>query len=274
MVDSDSQIDGNVLSLVDHIWTEAQGDLENLLSVPIDSINLSTVDKAESLLLSIIMSLKSKSFGIFDLDSLQSQFYDLIPHKKDHAIDSLMTVRRKMDLCQLIRDVVSVSEATNWTKCTSTKAKYKTLGCAIKHLPENSDEFDMVAGEFLASQLGGQEIVVQNVYEVHRPMEDDCFRRDIDNKRLLFHSSQAKNFVGILSRGLLLPRVVVDDFGGTRSDPGMLGSGIYFASSARYFHFICHLLEVYFYFKSIFRSRSFVTLENYGLPWYLIIYSS
>ena len=26
---------------------------------------------------------------------------------------------------------------------------------------------------------------------------------------------------------------MVDDFGGTRSDPGMLGSGIYFAGSAR-----------------------------------------
>ena len=36
-----------------------------------------------------------------------------------------------------------------------------------------------------------------------------------------------------LSRGLLLPRVVVDDHGGKRSDPGMLGSGIYFASAAR-----------------------------------------
>ena len=33
--------------------------------------------------------------------------------------------------------------------------------------------------------------------------------------------------------GLLLPKIVVDDFGGTRSDPGMLGTGIYFAGSAR-----------------------------------------
>ncbi len=33
-------------------------------------------------------------------------------------------------------------------------------------------------------------------------------------------------------RGLLLPKIVVDDFGGTRSDPGMLGGGIYFAGSS------------------------------------------
>lgn len=31
-----------------------------------------------------------------------------------------------------------------------------------------------------------------------------------------------------------MPRVVVDDHGGTRSDPGMLGAGIYFASAARF----------------------------------------
>ena len=32
--------------------------------------------------------------------------------------------------------------------------------------------------------------------------------------------------------GMLLPKIVVDDFGGRRSDPGMLGGGIYFARSA------------------------------------------
>ena len=35
-------------------------------------------------------------------------------------------------------------------------------------------------------------------------------------------------------RGLLLPKIVVDDFGGERTDPGSLGAGIYFASSVRY----------------------------------------
>ena len=35
---------------------------------------------------------------------------------------------------------------------------------------------------------------------------------------------------------------MVDDFGGTRSDPGMLGAGIYFASSAR-----CVYVPVYVY---------------------------
>jgi len=35
-------------------------------------------------------------------------------------------------------------------------------------------------------------------------------------------------------RGLLPPKVVVEDIGGTRTDAGMLGYGIYFADSARF----------------------------------------
>lgn len=44
----------------------------------------------------------------------------------------------------------------------------------------------------------------------------------------------------ICFRGLLLPKVVVDDHGGTRSDAGMLGSGIYFASAARWTDSTCN----------------------------------
>ena len=32
------------------------------------------------------------------------------------------------------------------------------------------------------------------------------------------------------SRGLLLPKIIVEEFGGKRTDVGMLGAGIYFAS--------------------------------------------
>ena len=31
-------------------------------------------------------------------------------------------------------------------------------------------------------------------------------------------------------RGLLLPKIIVEEYGGNRTDVGMLGEGIYFAS--------------------------------------------
>ena len=66
------------------------------------------------------------------------------------------------------------------------------------------------------------------------------FRYNLGTKLLLFHCSRVENFVGILSRGLLLPRVVVDDFGGARTDAGMLGTGLYFAIAARFVRFQYH----------------------------------
>jgi len=46
-----------------------------------------------------------------------------------------------------------------------------------------------------------------------------------------FHGLKSNNFLGVLSRGLLMPKIVVDDFGITRTDIGCLGYGIYFSES-------------------------------------------
>ena len=35
-------------------------------------------------------------------------------------------------------------------------------------------------------------------------------------------------------RGFLLPTTVVEDYGGTRTDPGLLGHALYFADSIRF----------------------------------------
>ena len=78
------------------------------------------------------------------------------------------------------------------------------------------------------------DVNIENVYSLSRAMEHAQYRDDMSNEHLLFHASSVQNFVGILSRGLLLPRIVVDDYGGKRTDPGMLGNGIYFADAARY----------------------------------------
>ena len=239
-----------VISLVCHIWEEAQGNLSKVLSIPIESIKLSNVDKAESLLLSIKTLIAGKQES--KLADLVDQFYELIPHKSTDNLESLSNVCRKIDLCQLIRDVVSVSEATNWSKKSSHIAKYMSLGCEIKYVKPNEKEYQNIADKFLSSQTADHGLKIENIFEINRAIEDETFTSDIENKQLLFHSSLARNFVGILSRGLLLPKIVVDDFGGTRTDPGMLGSGIYFASSARYIFIIfCHSHCSFLNFKSL-----------------------
>src|SRR5262249_29716818 len=72
---------------------------------------------------------------------------------------------------------------------------------------------------------------IHNIYAVRRDTEWDAFTAKVPNQRLLFHGSRILNWVGILSRGILLPRIVVS-LGVGRTDEGWLGSGIYFGDAA------------------------------------------
>lgn len=51
----------HVSELVDYIWTEASGQLEHVLAVPVESIKVEQVDKAEASLLSIKRTLADKA---------------------------------------------------------------------------------------------------------------------------------------------------------------------------------------------------------------------
>src|SRR5207248_2147764 len=80
------------------------------------------------------------------------------------------------------------------------------------------------------SQVKSKRIKVWNVYRVRRSHEREQFAENIGNQRLLFHGSRIQNWVGILSRGILLPKIVVS-MGINRTDAGWLGHGIYFGDA-------------------------------------------
>lgn len=47
---------------------------------------------------------------------------------------------RKQDLCQLVKDMVSVSEATNWNARSSVESKYKALRCHIEYVDDDIED--------------------------------------------------------------------------------------------------------------------------------------
>lgn len=49
--------------LVDYIWTEASGQLEDVLAVPVETIQVEQIDKAEAALLTIRRLLADKSLS-------------------------------------------------------------------------------------------------------------------------------------------------------------------------------------------------------------------
>ncbi|KAL8624962.1 hypothetical protein ACOMHN_039849 [Nucella lapillus] len=220
-----------VSEIVEHIWREALGEVETVLGVPGSLTNLEQVEKAEALLVKIRDGLKNKD----NVEEIVQEFYQTLPHKTEAASStspSKAWLSKKQDLCQLMKDMASVSEATGWCSRPGVQAKYRALRCNVARLSPHSLQHTRVCGDLLSSVDRDITVKIGNVYSVQRPIEDSAFQHDLHNKRLLFHSSKVENFLGILSRGLLLPKVVVDDHGGSRSDAGMLGSGIYFASAA------------------------------------------
>ncbi|XP_035248728.1 protein mono-ADP-ribosyltransferase PARP4 isoform X2 [Anguilla anguilla] len=209
---------------VELLWTEALGCLGNILKIPLTSISLNDVSRAEGLLLQIHKALKEGS-DQKQLAELMAEFYTLLPHKEEFA-PTMREISLKLDLCQLIRDMLKVSEATLWNPTASCLGKYRALRCSIEPVPPESPDFLSVS-----KLLWDRPVQIQQVFRVGRTVELQAFRDDLGNVQSLLHSSAPSNFVGILSRGLLLPRVGVEHHGIDRTDLGNLGGGIYFSDS-------------------------------------------
>jgi len=80
-----------------------------------------------------------------DIRKHSSEFYSCVPHSKESAqsnpINSMKAISQKQDLCQLVRDMVAVSEATSWSMQSGPVAKYRSLRCHIDSYDPHSDQF-------------------------------------------------------------------------------------------------------------------------------------
>ena len=110
----------------------------------------------------------------------------------------------------------------------------EALNCEINCVHKTDDDY-----KFLISQLessisrshDGELATIKCVFRISRPEEVDRYNPSkLDNEEILYHGSRQFNWVGILSRGLLLPKIVLSN-GGKRTDGGWLGDGIYFGDA-------------------------------------------
>uniref|UniRef100_A0A8C4ELY0 Poly [ADP-ribose] polymerase n=1 Tax=Dicentrarchus labrax TaxID=13489 RepID=A0A8C4ELY0_DICLA len=198
---------------VEMLWTEALGCLSNILRVPVDKLSLNDVRFS---LRVVLCSRKLRESNHSEVMLLLDEVYTLLPLTQPHLPPSSKLISEKLDLCQLIRDVLNVSEMTLRSPAPSCVGKYRALRCSIETVPPSSSEF---------------QVQIQQVLRVNRGVELQTFKSDLGNVKPLLHSSYPRNFVGILSRGLLLPRVGVEHHGIERTDVGNLGSGIYFSDA-------------------------------------------
>uniref|UniRef100_A0AAR2M654 Poly [ADP-ribose] polymerase n=1 Tax=Pygocentrus nattereri TaxID=42514 RepID=A0AAR2M654_PYGNA len=211
-----STVSQEVGTFVELIWTEALGSLSSILTVPVTSLSLNDVSRVEGLLLQV-----QKCQGEDEVKALLEEVNTLLPLRMMEPDSKQKLVSQKLDLCQLIRDILSMSEATLGHPFPSSLGKYRALRCCIEQVPSQSPEFQSVC----------QPVQIQQILHVSRETEVLMFREELGNIKPLLHSSRPSSFAGILSRGLLLPRVGVEQHGIERTDVGNLGGGIYFSDS-------------------------------------------
>ncbi|XP_073710917.1 protein mono-ADP-ribosyltransferase PARP4-like [Misgurnus anguillicaudatus] len=199
-------------------WKSA---ISKILTVPVSSISLNDVSRVEGLLLQA-----QKTQDENKVKTLLEEVNTLLPLQIADPPSKHKLVSQKLDLCQLIRDILNVSEATMRSPLPSSLGKYRALRCSIDVVPSENPEFTVIS-----QMLQDKPIQIQQILRVSRGVELQMFREELGNIRPLLHSTGTNSFVGILSRGLLLPRVGVEQHGIERTDIGNLGGGIYFSDS-------------------------------------------
>ncbi len=244
-----SNLSSPVQELVKYIYAEATEALTTTvqakitaqgIETPLGVLTLGQIDQGEAILQDLYGLFKSGSKNRSKMEDLSSDFYTMIPHRlgrsrasiESSVIDSLEDFNAKQETLQLMRDMLQVNgDGGSVLYDSQVDAKYDALKCQVGYVEHGTPEYERIAEHVIKSQLKTKNIKVLNVYTLRRESEHQVFTDSISNQRLLFHGSRIRNWVGILSRGILMPKIVVS-LGVNRTDAGWLGNGIYFGDAS------------------------------------------
>jgi poly [ADP-ribose] polymerase 2/3/4 len=246
-----SKLHAGVQDLVRYIYDEAKGALTSTVAAkitahgietPLGILTLGQIEKGELILTELYGRFKDKKAKRreAEMTRLSGEFYTAIPHRIGRSraavavavINTLEAFEQKQQTLQLMKDMLQVNgDAGSVLFDARIDQEYDALKCRVEWLEPGCSEYKEMSDHVIKSQIKSKSIRVKNLYRVRREGEWDQFTEGIGNHRLLFHGSRIPNWVGILSRGILLPKIVVS-MGVNRTDAGWLGHGIYFGDAA------------------------------------------
>ncbi len=245
-------IDKEIQDLVSYLYSEATTALTQTVNAkitaqgietPLGVLTLGQIEKGEDILDELYAMFKQKKKNRDDMIDKSGEFYTVVPHRLGRTrkaieaavIDSMAAFQQKQETLQLMKDMLKVNDSDHGGKNVlyddDVQSRYEALGAELRALSPSSPDFKKISDHVVKSQITRKSIKVKNVFGVKRPGEWNDFKTKIGNERLLFHGSNIKNWVGILTRGILLPKIVVS-LGVDRTDEGWLGSGIYFGDAS------------------------------------------
>lgn len=244
-----STLPSGVQEMVKYIYAEATTALTttvaakitaNGIETPLGVLTVGQVEKGEQVLQEIHQAVKAKA-SHSQLEDLSGEFYSAIPHRIGRTrdaiaaavIDALADISAKQETLQLMKDMLAVNSGGKGAVLFENNLddQYQALGVTIDQLKNDSGPFKEIEEHVLSSQVKSKNIKVASIYTLRRKGEWDVFDTKVGNEKLMFHGSRIKNWVGILSRGILMPKIVVS-MGVNRTDAGWLGNGIYFGDAS------------------------------------------
>ncbi|MBX3192490.1 MAG: WGR domain-containing protein [Labilithrix sp.] len=246
-----SSLPPDIQELVSYIYAEATNALTstvaakitaNGIETPLGVLTIGQIERGEVILQDLYRLFQASSRNRSEMERLSGEFYTCVPHRigrtrsaiAEAVIDSMEDFQQKQETLQLMKDMLSVDgDASGGSVLFDSKvdAQYEALRCELAPIEKKNPIYREMEELILRSQIKTKTIAVRNIYTVMRSDEWEAYDGKIGNERLLLHGSRIKNWVGLLSRGILLPKIVVS-MGVNRTDAGWLGNGIYFGDAA------------------------------------------
>ncbi|EFA76165.1 polyADP-ribosyltransferase [Heterostelium album PN500] len=256
-------ISKDVSNLVERIYSEASKSLSKSnysvhitkqgLSTALGVLTLKQLESGAAILKSINELLFQNNGKIIPdssdykrLEDLCSNYYSIVPtkigNKASDKSKAIITTYESHDeheeMLQLMIDLSKVGSQNNQDFVSSSVSdmRYNALNATIHHLHADSSEYNMVLRSMIHLTPKQDSIQVVNIYRVQRDADEQSFKayqdlESIGNEQFLFHATKSSNLLGVLSRGLQLPDVVVKRGFSKRTDRGFLGHGIYFSKT-------------------------------------------
>jgi poly [ADP-ribose] polymerase 2/3/4 len=244
-----STLHPGIQDLVRYIYDEATHALTSSVAAkitahgietPLGVLTLGQIEKGEQILLELYDVFQKKKKKRAEMERLTGEFYTAIPHRIGRTraavdtavIETLEVFEQKQNILQLMKDMLQVNgEGGNVLFDARIDQEFEALGCEIEGIEPANPQFRELSDYVVKSLIKTKDMRVKNIFKLKRKHEWDAFTTGIGNQRMLFHGSRIQNWVGILSRGILLPKIVVS-LGVNRTDAGWLGNGIYFGDAA------------------------------------------
>ena len=171
------------------------------------------------------------------LEEACGEFYTKIPHdfgmKKPPLLKTTEQIKEKLELLDALKEiqiaVTIMDDETSKEDENKLDRYYKSLNCSLEPLDHESSEFKAVEKFMLNSKTDFipysyyDDSSIEDVFEVHREIDEKRFRKDLGNRMLLWHGSRLTNWCGILKQGLRIAPPEAPCSGYT------FGKGVYFA---------------------------------------------